>query len=251
MATPGTGAGIGRPVDLDLSGAWLVDPVAGREGPADLVVREGVLESVTWLDAVDAGERSGRPAFEGRIRMRWGGDGADTEVGDAVIGHRSGEIGLGVHQGWVATAPSTLVDSRALALDAHAVLARGIELRGEAYTGRVLRGLGGGGIAQNFGATAPGAPAGALGPPLRDVAGWAQLNVQPNPVLIAGIGCGMDLVNHNDNPTRLQNTVCALHAEWRPWMPLVIGAEYRQIGTRFSTGTFSARHLNFVFGFEL
>ena len=60
MATPGTGAGIGRPVDLDLSGAWLVDPVAGREGPADLVVREGVLESVTWLDAVDAGEANDR-----------------------------------------------------------------------------------------------------------------------------------------------------------------------------------------------
>ncbi|MEO5704239.1 MAG: dihydroorotase [Candidatus Limnocylindrales bacterium] len=60
MATPrgiaaDSGAEIGRSVDLDLSGAWLVDPAAGREGPADLIVREGRLESVTWLEAGDGG----------------------------------------------------------------------------------------------------------------------------------------------------------------------------------------------------
>jgi dihydroorotase len=41
---------IGRRVDLDLSRVWLVDPWAGREGPADVVVRRGFLEAVTWLD---------------------------------------------------------------------------------------------------------------------------------------------------------------------------------------------------------
>lgn len=40
--------------DLDLSRAWLVDPAAGREGPGELVVRDGVLETVTWLDRNDA-----------------------------------------------------------------------------------------------------------------------------------------------------------------------------------------------------
>ena len=45
--------GIGRPVDLDISGAWLVDP-AGRSGPADLVIREGRVEAVTWLEGEDA-----------------------------------------------------------------------------------------------------------------------------------------------------------------------------------------------------
>jgi dihydroorotase len=44
---------IGKAVDLDLSGAWLVDPATGRQGPADLVVRDGILESVTWLEAGD------------------------------------------------------------------------------------------------------------------------------------------------------------------------------------------------------
>jgi dihydroorotase len=40
--------------DLDISRAWLVDPAAGREGPGDIVVRDGVLESVVWLDGLDA-----------------------------------------------------------------------------------------------------------------------------------------------------------------------------------------------------
>jgi dihydroorotase len=45
---------IGKPVDLDLSGAWLVDPGAGREGPADLVIEAGQIRSVTWLNGHDA-----------------------------------------------------------------------------------------------------------------------------------------------------------------------------------------------------
>ena len=40
--------------DLDVSRAWLVDPAAGREGPGDIVVRDGVLESVAWLDESEA-----------------------------------------------------------------------------------------------------------------------------------------------------------------------------------------------------
>jgi dihydroorotase len=50
--TPATG--IGRQVDLDLSGAWLVDPATGRQGPVDLLVRAGRIESVTWLEGRDA-----------------------------------------------------------------------------------------------------------------------------------------------------------------------------------------------------
>jgi len=47
-------AEVGHQVDLDLSGAWLVDPGSGREGPADIVVRDGRIETITWLDATDA-----------------------------------------------------------------------------------------------------------------------------------------------------------------------------------------------------
>jgi dihydroorotase len=40
--------------DLDLSRVWLVDPAIDREGPGEIVVRDGVLEAVTWLDGSDA-----------------------------------------------------------------------------------------------------------------------------------------------------------------------------------------------------
>lgn len=40
--------------DLELSKAWLVDPASDREGPGEIVVEEGVLRSVTWLEGADA-----------------------------------------------------------------------------------------------------------------------------------------------------------------------------------------------------
>ncbi len=45
---------VGRQVDLDLSGAWLVDPATGRRGPAELVVRDGLVDSIAWLEGDDA-----------------------------------------------------------------------------------------------------------------------------------------------------------------------------------------------------
>jgi dihydroorotase len=45
---------VGEIVDLEISAAWAVDPAAGREGPADVVVHDGIVESVSWLDADDA-----------------------------------------------------------------------------------------------------------------------------------------------------------------------------------------------------
>ena len=41
-------------VDLEISRAWLVDPASGRKGPADLVVTDGVIEAISWLDGDDA-----------------------------------------------------------------------------------------------------------------------------------------------------------------------------------------------------
>jgi dihydroorotase len=47
-------AGVGELVDLDLSGAWVIDPMSGREGPADLVITDGAIEALTWLEGPDA-----------------------------------------------------------------------------------------------------------------------------------------------------------------------------------------------------
>ena len=203
-------------------------------------------------DLVDAGERSTRPAFEARLRTQWGEDGEGAApVSGATIGTGGGEIGIGMHRGWVATSTGELKESHAVSIDGHFIVAPKVELRGEGYMGRLLRGLGGGAIAQNFGAAPVGAPPSALGPPIRDAAGWAQINVQPVQPVIAGVGCGIDVTRAEDAAPRAQNTVCAAHVDWRPVQPLVFGLEYRQIGTRFSTGTFSAHHLNLILGFEL
>jgi dihydroorotase len=44
----------GQGPDLEISRAWLVDPAAGREGPGEIVVHDGILEAVTWLSGADA-----------------------------------------------------------------------------------------------------------------------------------------------------------------------------------------------------
>ena len=46
---------VGQPVaDLELSRAWLVDPAGGREGPGEIIVTNGVLEAVNWLEGDEA-----------------------------------------------------------------------------------------------------------------------------------------------------------------------------------------------------
>lgn len=196
-------------------------------------------------DDVDAAERSRRPYLEARLRARWGEDGAaPTEAMRVAPG---GEIGIGVHRGWVATSGGGLHDSRALSVDAHVALASLVELRAEAYTGRLVSGLGGGAIGQSFGQPASGT---GLGPPIRDVAGWAQLNVQLHPLLVTGAGCGFDDPDDEDRPTRLRNAMCAAHVLWRPAQPLVLGVEYRQVRTRYASGTARVEHVAVAFGVE-
>ncbi len=43
-----------RLADLEISKTWLVDPFAGREGPGEIVVRDGAIAGVTWLSGAAA-----------------------------------------------------------------------------------------------------------------------------------------------------------------------------------------------------
>ena len=259
-------AGIGIPVFSGAGNLWnwlgqirLTQELARRgdpEHPVRWLVQGAVMSPYANTiapgepDAIDAGERSARPALEARTSVRWGDADAETVIG-GTIADRGGEIGVGAHRGWIAVQGGRMLSSHAVSIDGRAVIARGVELRGEGYVGRLLRGLGGGAIGQNFGTPAAGSPAGTLGPAIRDIAGWLQVNVQPRAVLLGGIGCGVDLANVDDDPVRRQNTVCAIHTAWRPAQPLVIGLEYRQLATRYQRGTFGVRHVNLAFGFEL
>jgi dihydroorotase len=54
-SAPGLGPKIGEKVErFELEKAWLVDPVSGREGPGEIVVIDGILESVVWLEGEEA-----------------------------------------------------------------------------------------------------------------------------------------------------------------------------------------------------
>jgi dihydroorotase len=47
-------ATVGAITELDVTRAWLIDPASGREGPGEIVVEDGRLASLTWLDGADA-----------------------------------------------------------------------------------------------------------------------------------------------------------------------------------------------------
>ena len=198
-------------------------------------------------DAVDAGERSGRPYLQSRVRARWGAD-HDGELSDGEMLSRGGEIGVSTHYGWLRATGPSLQSSKAIAADAHIALPGNLELRAEFYRGQLLRGLGGGAIGQNFGRAND---SGTVGPILRDIAGWVQLNAQLSPILIAGGGCGIDAVNLKDRPVRQRNSVCSVHALLRPSQPLFVSFEVRGLQTRYAERNYRGAHFNLAFGFEL
>jgi len=190
-------------------------------------------------DLIDAGERSGRPALEARMSMHWG---AADAANDA-----HGEVGVSVHRGWLRVTGDRFTVARAIAADARVGLSHGLTLLAEGYSGRAISSLGGGGIGQTFGAASAGQ---AFGPPVRDVAGWAQLNAQLRPTLSSGVGCGLAVADARDRPRRLRNGTCETHLIWRPTQPVLVGFEVRRIGTVYATGNQRATHFNLALGFE-
>lgn len=202
----------------------------------DVIGSAGALET-----DFDGAERTRRPYLQGRLRARWGEE------------ENEGQIGIGVHRGWLGGLVGPLAESRAVV--ANAVLPFGwLELRGEAFTGQALRGLGGGGIAQNFVLT-PVTPPGGAGTPLESRGGWGQVNVRWAQVLTLGGGCGVDEPDPPASVTlapafRLRNQVCASHLIVRPEGPLVLGLTYRRLSTKFARGTFDNDHVNLALGYQ-
>lgn len=230
----------------DIASATIGDASVSWAVQGALLQPASELPSQTGEPGVNAAASTGRPFVQGRLRMRW--QPANLPAGDEPAQHAGGEIGIGVHRGWVALAGDTLSVAHAATLDARVGLSHGLELRGEAYRGRGLSGLGGGAIEQELGAPAPGAISGVL---LRDTGAWAQLNWQATTTLMAGVGCGVDDVNPDDRPMRQRNQTCAAHTAWRPMQPLLVGLEFRRLDTRYADRTAHGNHLNFSIGFEL
>jgi hypothetical protein len=160
-----------------------------------------------------------------------------------------GEIGCAGHIGRVVTAaatrtnPDSSLQSSGVSCDAKLPIASWLEVRGEAYTGKLLRGLGGAAIGQGI----------IAGHAVENTAGWGQINAHTmSNVWSGGVGCGIDPPRDQDldSAARRRNTTCALYAIARSGGPVFVGAEARQTETRYLTRAFKNTHLNLSFGFE-
>jgi hypothetical protein len=223
--SPSSIASIGFPLFAGAGNLWLWIPQIRLS--ADLApmgnVRFGIEAAAlaptsgepqqTFLTQPDAAERSGRPYLQGRVRARWGD------------GDRLGEISFGGHYGWLEDSTGGRIDSKALAVSVWTPIAGGLELRGEAFVGQALAGLGGGGIGQNM--VRNGVPVEARG-------GWAQLNYRAGSFEL-GVGGGIDDPEDEDliASSRLRNLAYGGHLIWRP-SPAVIGLEAREIRTDYA-----------------
>jgi hypothetical protein len=232
-------AAIGTPEFVTAGNLWLWLPQARvtvrTAGVVNIGLQAAALASTTG-DAVglfdtdaDPAERSGRPAAEARLRLQWGEEG------------RKSEIGCGGHLAWIAI-PVGYAQSDAVACDARIVVGP-IELRGEGYSGHALRGLGGGGVSQNFNSASE---------PLMDAGGWGRINLELTPALHVGGGCGADKPDEATlaSTARLHNQSCSGYTIIRPGGPIFIGGEFRRLETRYSSGTYANNHFNLSLGFE-
>jgi hypothetical protein len=230
-------AASGTPLFATAGNLWLWLPQArltlGGFRPNTMALQFAVLAPTsgdpanTFDTDLDAAERSGRPFFETRLRLRW------------EMSERLGEIGCGAHVGWVR---GDTARSEAVACDLLAPWSI-FELRAEAFTGQALRGLGGGGIGQSLTS---------LGDPLVGVGGWAQLNVNPSNIWGFGAGCGVDDPDDFDLApgARLRNVTCGGHFITHPAGPLLLSLEARRLMTTYASGKFRVDHINIGFGFE-
>jgi hypothetical protein len=248
-------ASIGTPDFVTAGNLWLWLPQIRVGADAGNRVRVGLEAAVlspssgepatvTDPDPADLAELSGRPFLQARLRVRWGEDETAGEIG--IAGHRGWFSNIGT-SGPLIPGEGELLNSEGIALDAKIPFTRWLELRGEVYRGKLLRGLGGGGIGQNFGAPDPLTGASLA---LRDTGGWAQLNLRPAPLWEAGAGFGIDQPRASDRPVRQRNLAFEGHVIVRPAGPIVVGLEYRRMKTRYAAGTFADDHVNFATGFE-
>lgn len=191
----------------------------------------GYVAQGPFVTQPDVAEQSGRPYLQGRLRLHWNHGGTP------------GQISIGGHLGWLATAGDSLLTSKGVALMAQVPLGRVLEFRGEAFTGQALAGLGGGGIGQNLGLD---------GVPIRTRGGWGQLLIKPSGGWEIGGSYGMDDPKDDDlivATQRLKNETFVGHVHWR-FSPLVLGLEYKHIKTTYQAGSETAGHVNLAVGAE-
>ena len=235
----------GTPAFATAGNLWLWIPqvrlTLGGMRPGTLAIQGALLAPTSGDPAaafdtdLDQSEKTGTPTFETRVRFRW------------EMSEKPGELGCGFNLLWLAVPGSSGSGSERFGNGAGAcdlVAPLGIfELRGEVFKGDGLKGLGGGGIGQQYTTT---------GQAVSSKGGWAQLNLAPSTIWSLGVGAGMDDPEDTFMPagSRLKNVVGMVNFITHPSGPLLLSAEYRRMGTTYATKTFINDHLNLGFGFE-
>ncbi|MEO8450264.1 MAG: hypothetical protein ABI647_10765 [Gemmatimonadota bacterium] len=188
-----------------------------------------------FLTEPDSAEATGRPAFEGRMLMRWG------------TGDTRGELSVGGHIGWLRSLGGNQVTSRALAVSLRAPLSTHFEIRAEAFHGRALAGLGGGGVGQSLTTS---------GDALVTTGGWLQLVAKPASSLELALGAGTDHPRTSagavPSGNRLRNSELSGQLLWRA-EPLFVGLGIRHLATRYGAplgSTVKNTQLNLALGVE-
>ena len=242
--SPRSLASVGFPDFAGAGNLWLWIPQVRFTGEFGTSLRVAVQTAVlapgtgaaqpAFTTQPDSAERTGRPSLESRLRLAWGPSDDPNE------------LAIGGHMGWFlgndALSGDSLLVSQAVTADGRFKFGI-VELIGEAFSGKALAGLGGGGIGQNTGAG---------GVPVRTTGGWGQLNLRPNPEWMFGGGCGTDDPKDADAAAggRLKNFVCEGHFEWRPPGPMIFGFEFRRLTTTYTAGDFTANHFNLAAGYR-
>jgi hypothetical protein len=229
-------AAVGVPLFTTAGNLWFWVPqvrVAWRTGGSPRVGGEAAAlapmlgsPQLAFVTQADSAERSRRPMAQGRLSLAWGS------------GATAGEVGVGIHRGWIAASGDSLLESRALTADARIPLGTRVLVQGEAFwDAQAVAGLGGGGVGQEFGAG---------GVPVRSRGGWMQLDVRPVPAWSVGVGAGLDDPRDADVSAggRHRNLVSGAHLHWRPGGGLLFGVEARRLRTRYASGALSATHVN-------
>lgn len=200
---------------------------------SQVVVEGGILDSLTGEPppdfnerAVQAGERSGQPAYAGRVSLA-------SKVFDSPL-----DLGIGGFYGKQNWGFGRQVDAWAGTADWDLPLSRRFALSGEFYRGRSLGGLGGGlrqSVVYNGALTDPGTAVFGL----NTVGGWGQLKYRATDKLEFNGAFGLDNPFASDlrriPPEQSQYEIAArdrtalVNFIYRPRSDLLLSVEYRKL----------------------
>jgi len=222
---------------------------------SSLLLQGGILDGFTgetpaseYFRQPNSGERSGQPAYAGRIAWSKNAFGRPLAIGAG---------GYYSRQNW---GFARNVNSWAATSDWSLPLNRWLGLSGEFYRGRAVGGLGGG-LGRSVVTSGPLSSQSTIVEGIASLGGWTQLKIRPTEskfeINIAGGQESPEAKDfrrfplmQNPNPVLIRNRSIFANVIYRPKSDLVFSVEYRHLHTYALAGdSHSADHINTLMGF--